>query len=214
MRRSAANDPVVVFGVIPAAGLEDGGSFAGVEVLVVRQLAALMESTSLGAAQDQPQQIAHYRAVVELVFGDRPVVPLPFATVFRSRASVARWLELHYSPLQDALDFVADRATMRLRVGAAASPATHAAAVSLDGHMWTILRALKGDAIAAVPVVSNADRASGIDHSAACAYLIERDTVTGFERRVANLTNAEPHLRFELVGPLPAYDFVKMDFGG
>ncbi|MGH7711936.1 MAG: GvpL/GvpF family gas vesicle protein, partial [Gemmatimonadaceae bacterium] len=35
-----------------------------------------------------------------------------------------------------------------------------------------------------------------------------------FERRVASLTSAEPHLRIDLVGPLPAYDFVKMDFGG
>jgi hypothetical protein len=157
--------------------------------------------------------VARYRNVVEQVFGERPIVPLPCGTAFRSPTSVARWLELHYSPLQEALDFVADRAAMRVRVGIGGSPATQAAAVSVDSHLWTVLRGLKGDAVAAVPVVTQADT-SATDRSAACAYLIDREAVVAFERRVASLTSAEPHLRIDLVGPLPAYDFVKMDFGG
>jgi len=213
-RRSPANDPVAVFGVVLAAGLDDSTTLGGCEVLIVRQLAAVLEGVSLGAPSDQLPQVSRYRAVVEQVFADRNIVPVPCGTIFRSRTSVARWLELHYSPLQDALDFVSDRATMRVRVGIGGSPATQAAAVSLDGHLWTILRGLKSDAVAAVPVVSQADTASSSDHSAACAYLIERDTVDVFQRRVANLTTAEPLLRVDLAGPLPAYDFVKMDFGG
>ncbi|MGQ0642363.1 MAG: GvpL/GvpF family gas vesicle protein [Gemmatimonadaceae bacterium] len=213
-RRSPPNDPVAVFGVVTAAGLDDGARLAGTEVLVVRQLAALVESTSLGMAPDQTQQVSRYRSVVEHIFSQRNIVPVPCGTVFRSRASVARWLELHYSPLQDALDFVSDRATMRVRVGTRASPATQAAAVSVDGHLWTALRGLKADAVAAVPVVAHADTTSASDHSAACSYLIERDAIDGFERQVASLTSASPHLRVELVGPLPPYDFVKMDFGG
>jgi gas vesicle protein GvpL/GvpF len=52
------------------------------------------------------------------------------------------------------------------------------------------------------------------ERDAICAYLIDRDAIGAFEQRVANLTSAEPHLRFELSGPFPAYDFVQMDFGG
>lgn len=212
-RRSPANDPVVVFGVIPAAGLDNGDKLAGGEVLVVRQLAALLEQSSLGTAAD-PQQVARYRSVVEHAFQERTIVPVPCGTTFRSRASVARWLELHYSPLQEALDFVTDRATMRVRVGVNATPASQAASVSIDGQLWSVLRRLKGDAVAAVPVVAQADVGSAADHSATCAYLMERDTLPVFERRVAHLTSTEPHLRIDLVGPLPAYDFVKIEFGG
>jgi hypothetical protein len=200
--------------VIAGSGLEDGATLAGAEVLLVRQLGALIEPVALGNSPDMPQQVAHYRGVIERVFAARAIVPVPYGTSFRSRESVARWLELHYSPLQDALDFVADRATMRVRVGVGATPATEAAAASLDTHLWTVLRALKSDAIAAVPVVPHADGATAADHSAACAYLIETDAIGGFERRVASLTNAEPHLRIDMQGPLPAYDFIKMDFGG
>lgn len=186
----------------------------GVEVLVVRQLGAMLEDTTLGSASDMPRQVARYRAVVEGAFAERNVVPAPCGTVFRSRASVARWLELHYSPLQEGLDFVVDRATMRVTVGVGSTRASETAAVVLDGHLWKVLRGLKGDAIAAIPVVAQADSVSGADRSAACAYLVDRDAITAFEKQVANLTSSEPHLRFNVVGPLPAYDFVKMDFGG
>jgi hypothetical protein len=213
-RLTAANQPVVVFGVIPAAGLEPSAKVGGAEVLAVRQLGVLLEGTTLGAAADAPRQVARYRAVVEEAFAERNVVPVPYRTVFRSRTSVTRWMELHYSPLQEALDFVADRATMRVTVGVGSMPASQTAAVVLDGHLWTVLRRLKGDAVAAIPVVAHADHVSGADRSAACAYLVDRDAIAAFEKQVANLTSAESHLRFNLVGPLPAYDFIKMDFGG
>ena len=193
--------------------MEDGATVSNHEVLVVRQLGAVLESVSLGGSLDLVHRTARYRAIVEQIFAERAIVPLPCGTVFRSRASVARWLELHWSPLQDAIDFVSDRATMRVRVALQESPATAAGAASLDGQLWTTLRGLKADAIAAVPVVANAD-ASQATPSAACAYLIDRDAVLAFERRVASLTTSDPHLRVTIMGPLPAYDFIKMDFGG
>lgn len=199
--------------MISVAGLEPSAKVGGVEVFAVRQLGALLEDTTLGAG-DVPHHVARYRAVVEEAFAERNVVPLPFRTVFRSRASVTRWMELHYSPLQEALDFVADRATMRVTVGVGSRPASETAAVVLDGHLWAVLRRLKGDSVAAIPVVAHSDSVSGADRSAACAYLVDRDAITAFEKQVANLASAESHLRFNVVGPLPAYDFVKMDFGG
>ena len=211
-RLTSQGEPVTVFGVIPGSGLEAGASVAGAEALVVRQLAALLEESSLGAFLGRARQVARYRAVVEQAFVERSVVPVPWGTTFRSRASVARWLELHYSPLQEALEFVAERAMMRVRVAAVATPETEAAAASVDGRLWTLLRGLKGDAIAAIPVVASADAQT--DRAAQCAYLIDRDSISAFEQRVKSLTSAEPLLRVELNGPFPAYDFVQMDFGG
>jgi hypothetical protein len=197
-----------VFGVIPASGLQSGASVASAEVLVVRQLAAVIEEASLGAFLGRARQVARYRAVVEQAFAERSIVPVPWGTTFRSRASVERWLELHYSPLQEALAFVAERAMMRVRVGLTTSTAGEAAA-TVDNRLWTILRGLKGDAVAAIPVVPGADTSDAI-----CAYLIERDAIPQFEHRVASLTSAEPLLKVDVSGPFPAYDFVQMDFGG
>jgi hypothetical protein len=75
------------------------------------------------------------------------------------------------------------------------------------------LRGLKGDAVAAIPITANAD-ANSVRGDAVCAYLIERDAIPEFARRVASLTSAEPVLKVDMSGPFPAYDFVQMDFGG
>jgi hypothetical protein len=200
-----------VYAVVPGSGLESGATVAGAEVLVVRQLAALLEENSLGTGAEITQRVTRYRGVIEQAFTERSVVPLPCGTSFRSRSSVERWLELHYSPLQEALEFVAERAMMRVRVGVADAPATDVAAASVDGRLWTALRGLKGDAVAAMPIVQNADAPQ---RDAVCAYLIDRDAIVSFEQRIKDLTSGEPHLRFELSGPFPAYDFVQMDFGG
>lgn len=202
-----------MYAVVPGGGLESGRNVAGAEVLVVRQLAALLEENSLGAGADVVQRVTRYRAVIEQVFTERSVVPLPCGTTFRSRASVERWLELHHSPLEEALEFVSERAMMRVRVRAAAPAPTDAAAVALDRRLWTVLRGLKGDAVAAIPITANAD-ANSVRGDAVCAYLIERDAIPEFARRVASLTSAEPVLKVDLSGPFPAYDFVQMDFGG
>lgn len=199
--------------MVRGSGLENGAKVAGAEAIVVRQLAALAEEGSLGAPDDIRRQVARYRSVLERVFIERSVVPLPYGTTFRSLASVERWLELHYSPLLEALEFVAERVMMRVRVRAAAPAPTDVAAASLDGRLWSVLRGLKGDAVAAIPLGPGAQ--SGAVHGdAVCAYLIERDAIPEFERRVATLTSAEPVLKLDLSGPFPAYDFVQMEFGG
>ena len=203
-----------MFAVVASSGLETGAKVAGADVFVVRQLAALLEESSLGSLGDVARRVARYRDVIEQAFPERSVVPLPCGTTFRSRASVERWLELHHSPLQEALEFVAERAMMRVHVGVVDAPATEAAAASVDGRLWSVLRGLKGDAIAAIPVVAKGDARPAAERAAVCAYLIDRDAITAFEQRVKSLTSAEPHLRVELSGPFPAYDFVRMEFGG
>ncbi|MGQ0538299.1 MAG: GvpL/GvpF family gas vesicle protein [Gemmatimonadaceae bacterium] len=217
----------MLYGVVPAQGSETGSRLAGVEVVAVRQVAALVESNSLGKGAPAParasspalaQDVARYRQVVEEAFRDRAVVPAPFATLFRSRLSVARWLELHHSPLLEALDFVSERAVMRVRLRADSAPAHQsggaAAAGPVDGALWQLLRALKADAVAAIPVVPRADQAARHPLDAECAYLVDRDAWPAFVRKVENLTSAYPTLRVEPIGPLPPYDFVSLDFGG
>ncbi|MGH7712375.1 MAG: hypothetical protein ACREOG_13885, partial [Gemmatimonadaceae bacterium] len=69
--------------MIPAAGLEAAAKLAGCDVLIVRQLGATLEAASLGGPTDISHSVARYRNVVEQVFGERPIVPLPCGTAFR-----------------------------------------------------------------------------------------------------------------------------------
>src|SRR4029434_412458 len=88
----------------------------GVNVLAFRDLGALVADSAYAAPPATPQHIAEYRRIVEGAFARQTIVPAPFGSIFRSRDSLLRWLELHYFTLIEAVTFVADRAMARVRV--------------------------------------------------------------------------------------------------
>src|SRR5690348_848086 len=89
----------------------------GTELLHFRDLAAVIGPGEYSAAPPTGEAIELYRRVVDDVFGKAPVLPAPVGTVFRTRDTLTRWLELHYVALTEALSFVEDRAEARVHVG-------------------------------------------------------------------------------------------------
>src|SRR3954471_18561763 len=89
----------------------------GAELLHFRDLAAIVSPGDYTAAPPSGEIIEQYRRVVDDVFCKAPVLPAPVGTVFRSRETLTRWLELHYVALTEALSFVEDRAVARVHVG-------------------------------------------------------------------------------------------------
>src|SRR5437763_13650892 len=89
----------------------------GPTLVPLRELAAVVTPKAQFAADTPtPEEIAAHRAVVDKLFRQTPTVPAPVGTVFRSGDALARWMELHYVPLGDALGFVADRRAARLPI--------------------------------------------------------------------------------------------------
>ena len=88
----------------------------GTELLHFRDLAAVVSPADYSTAPPSGEVIEQYWRIVDDVFGKAPVLQAPVGTVFRSRETLTRWLELHYVALSEALAFIEDRAVARVHV--------------------------------------------------------------------------------------------------
>ena len=183
----------------------------GTELLGFRDLAAVVTS---GQYQQEPppdEEIQHYQQVVDAVFNRRAVLPAPVGTVFRSRETLVRWMELHYVALSDALSFVEDRAVARVHIRRRPSdPDARDKGGDLAASATEAFRALRRRAAAAVALKT--EHLTGIVLSS--AFLVERELWKEFMSVVASEQDAHGQLSFEVTGPWPPYDFVRMQFGG
>lgn len=183
----------------------------GTELMHFRDLAAVVGPGEYSAAPPTGEAIELYRRVVDDVFGKAPVLPAPVGTVFRTRDTLTRWLELHYVTLTEALAFVEDRAEARVHVGRAngrsseRETGSEVAAVAADS-----LRALRRHAVQAVPLKS--EQVTGIVLSS--AFLIDKELWDDFVAAVDDQRQRNPGLALDLSGPWPPFDFVRMQFGG
>ena len=183
----------------------------GAELIPFRDLAAIVEASDYSAASPTGEVIEQYRRVVDDVFCKAPILPAPVGTVFRSRDTLLRWLELHYIALTEALSFVEDRAVARVHVGRVDGKAadretgSEVAAAAADS-----LRLLRRHAVVAVPLKS--EQVTGIVLSS--AFLVDKELWDDFVAAVDDQRRRSPGLALDLSGPWPPFDFVRMQFGG
>jgi len=182
----------------------------GAELLPFRDVAAIVAPTDYAAATPSGEVIEQYRRVVDDVFCKAPILPAPVGTVFRSRETLTRWLELHYVALTEALSFVEDRAVARVHVGRVDGKAaerevgSEVAAAAADS-----LRSLRRHAVVAVPLKS--EQVTGIVLSS--AFLVDRELWDDFVSAVDDQRRRNPGLALDISGPWPPFDFVRMQFG-
>lgn len=181
------------------------------ELLAVRDLAAIVSTAEYSATAPAGEVIEQYRRVVDDVFSKAPVLPAPVGTVFRSRETLTRWLELHYVTLSEALTFVADRAEARVHVARPTGKADERETGSdLAAVAAEAFRTLRRHSVAAVPL--KAEHITGIVLSS--AFLLDKELWNDFAAAVDDQQKHNPRLAFELTGPWPPFDFVRMQFGG
>ena len=184
------------------------GSF---ELLPFRDLAAIVMPAEYVSGEPTGETIEQYRQIVDDVFGKAPVLPAPVGTVFRSRETLTRWLELHYVTLTEALSFVEDRAVARVHVCRADGKAAEREVGSeVAAAAAESLRMLRRHAVVAVPLKS--EQITGIVLSS--AFLIDRELWDDFVAAVDDQRRRNPGLEMDLSGPWPPFDFVRMQFGG
>ena len=183
----------------------------GAELLPFRELAALVTPSEYTVATPTGETIEKHRHVVDAMFSHAAVLPAPVGTVFRSRETLLRWLELHYVALTEALNFVDDRTVARVHVRRAdereddrdtGSDLAAAAAESL--------RALRRQSVATVPLKS--EHLTGIVLSS--AFLLDKELWGDFVNALEEQRSKHEGLVFDLSGPWPPFDFVRMQFGG
>ena len=210
-----------VYGVAALDGAEDA-AVAGTALVPFRDIAAVVRECQTlhpSAKEDFPD----YRRVIETVFAHQTVLPAPVGLIFRprdrnmsARESVAKWLEVHYVTLSEALAFLDGRVAARVHVMldemAAIAPGETAEVVSdIDAIAAGSFRVLRRHAVASVNV--RAPRATA-PLAATASFLLEREHWQVFADVVREEDKRAADLRFELTGPWPPYDFVKMQFTG
>jgi hypothetical protein len=138
------------------------------EVVRVRDLGAVATAARYAAEPLTDELVRGHRAVVEAVFAERAVLPAPPGALFRSRAALTAWMELHAASLADGLRFVEDRAEARVTAeavaggGDAAARAAEAfAALRREAAALLVLRAGPADADDGAPAAGGAPEGPG-----------------------------------------------------
>jgi hypothetical protein len=192
----------------------------GTNLVQFRSLAGVVEHagryTRVVLDEDE---MAEYTRVLEEVQGVASVLPAPPGTIFRSRDSLLRWLELHYFTLTQAMSAVEGHGQARLTItktpGIDAPDATGSeakeSAKQLVATASQSMRILRGQAAATVmlPAIEGDTKVV-----AQASFLVELDRWTEFAELVSKEDERQTALDFHVSGPWPPYDFVKMQFGG
>lgn len=199
---------LILFGVIFSD--HDAAPLAGTELVVVRDLAAIVGESAYASLEPDEARVARSAEVVSGYQARSGILPAPVGVVFRSREAVQRWLELHYVALSDALSFVDDRVVGRVHVWRPGPAEDRDAGSDLAAAAAESLRVLRRSAVATVPL--RMEKITGIVLSA--AFLVEQELWKEFSGKVEEQRTSAPNLKFELTGPWPPYDFVHMQFGG
>jgi hypothetical protein len=188
-----------------------GAPGSGPELLTFRDLAALVSPSEYTAVTPTGEVIDEHRRIVDSAFVHTPVLPAPVGTVFRSRETLMRWLELHYVALTEALNFVEDRAVARVHVQRGKGKVDERDAGSdLAAAAAEAFRSLRRQAVAAVPLKS--EHLTGIVLSS--AFLLDKELWPDFVTAVDEQRSKHRGLEFHVSGPWPPFDFVHMQFGG
>ncbi len=201
---------LTLFGVTFSEPAGHGTAVSGTELVVVRELAAIVGPGKYTSIDPTPEDATALGDIVGTYAKRAAVLPAPVGVTFRTKQGVQRWLELHYVALSDALSFVDDRVVGRVHVWRPGDVEEQSVGSDLAAAAADALRDLRRSAVATVPL--RTEQLTGIVLSA--AFLVEQELWKDFAAKVEEQGSRATNLRLELTGPWPPYDFVQMQFGG
>ncbi len=196
-----------LYGVATLAHADDRPLVDSTSVVALRDIGAIVRPSSYTIPPLDDNEMLDCQRVVEAVFRAQTILPAPCGTVFKSEDHVRRWLELNYVSLVEGIHFVDGRCEGRVHVSDLPGDDVDASDHDHMALATDCFRALRKFAVAALPIRPEEGRLlSG-------AYLVDRAEYADFEDRVKEQARRAAGLRFQITGPWPPYDFVRMDFG-
>ena len=207
------------FGVAAHESTSHSGLAEGTSLVQFRSLAAVVCPTRYHRVTLDEREMGEYTRVLEEVQSSTAVLPAPAGTIFRSRDSLMRWLELHYFTLTQTMSAIEGHAQARLTItktiGVDPDNATGAeakeSAKQLVATASQSMRVLRGQAAATVTLPPAEGETTIVSQA---SFLVELERWTAFAELVEKEDQRQTALDFHLSGPWPPYDFVKMQFGG
>jgi hypothetical protein len=191
----------------------------GTTLVQFRALAGVVSPAKYHRVTIDEALTGEYARVLEEVQTSTAVLPAPPGTVFKSKDNLARWLELHYFTLTQALGSIEGHGQARLTItktpGVDAADATigelKESSKQLLATATQSMRVLRGQAAATVSLPVPEDDAHIVAHA---SFLVDLENWAAFADLVRSEDKRQTSLDFHLSGPWPPYDFVRMQFGG
>jgi hypothetical protein len=143
---------------------------------------------------------AHHSAVDD-VMRRTTVLPAPFGVVFRGRRQLIRMLQEQYLILDEGLSLLEGHWELRMHIVAAPGVEPD---LELSDVAMRLYSELRRSARAAVPFPAE----GRVLMSA--AFLVDRGAWLEFMERAEELNGAHAEMDFDITGPWPAYDFVRI----
>jgi hypothetical protein len=163
-----------------------------------RDLEAIVRPMAYELPEADEATLQDHQRVVESVMRRVTVLPAPFGLVFQGRRAVLRFLEDQYIVLDEGLSFLDEHWEIRLHIlGDDEVGEIRNAASQLYSD-------LRRHARAAIPLPAGPGRLLS------AAFLVERGSWIRFVEHAEDLNRAHPELVFDVTGPWPPYDFVKV----
>jgi len=203
--RLAPQQAIYFYGVTRAKSWRGGrvGAVEGEDVLRVRyrDLEALVRPVPYEIpALDEEHVLAHQRTV-ESAMRRSTVLPAPYGVVFRGRRQLIRLLQDQYLVLDEGLSLLEGHWELRLHISVTAA---HEPDLELSDVAMQLYSELRRHARAAVPFAAEGRRLMS------AAFLVDRSAWIEFMDRAEDLGNAHPEVSFDITGPWPPYDFVRI----
>ena len=191
----------------------------GTTIIPFRMLGAVVAPAKYSRVTVDEAEVGEYTRVLEEVQSNAAVLPAPPGTVFRTRDSLARWLELHYFTLTQAIGVVEGHSEARVSITKSAHvDARDATPDEIKEHTKQLaavasdsMRVLRGQATATITLPVSEDDTTVV---AQASFLVDMERWALFSDLVAKEDQRHSDLDFRLSGPWPPYDFVRMEFGG
>ena len=166
-----------------------------------RDLDALVRAVPFKLPGIDAAHLQAHQRVVEAVMRRSTILPAPYGVIFRGRRALVKFLEDQYLALDEGLAFLEGHWEMRVH---ATSRGEDEPSPDLEKLAVQIYADLRRTARAAIPFPREGRRLLS------AAFLVERGAWIEFVNRADDLVGAEPLLVFDITGPWPPYDFVRM----
>lgn len=203
------SDGLLLYGVALLDGVESNSLAADTSLVTVRDLGAITAPAEYQRQDPDDRDLERHGIVLGTVAERQAVAPAPVGTVFRDRAALVRWLELHYHALHESLAFLDGRTVARVHI-VKRDPSSTIDGAALAARAADVLKNLRTQAAAMVPL--KPEKLTGIVLSG--AFLVEREKWGAFSGAVGGAGSAHADLDIRMTGPWPPYDFVRLDLGG
>jgi len=215
---------------LPTDLTEPGLDGAGLREIVWEDLAAVVSSTTDGAALPTESNLWRHEAVVEALMAARAVLPVRFGTMLLDEDAAREILAANSGVFTPNLEHVRGRVEVGLKVlwneeGVATSGVPRATE-SDNGRSYMLARVAEERALGIVR--KRAETLSADLHSVlvglaadsrrhtlatprlllTAEYLVGRNQIDAFRGQVDSLSADHPALRFLCTGPWPPYSFV------